>query len=196
MQHELSAGAEHVKDFETVWVGCLTDEVPVEDQPAVSALLWEQHRAVAVYVPSDVLFGHYDICCKSFLWPLFHYMLSELPSDSRTDKESWDNYADVNKRFSECIASVWRPNDLIIINDYHLMLAPQMTRALVPKAGISFFLHAPFPSSEVFRCLPSASLSFASAFCLRVSQIAKRSFAAFWAPASLASRRTSTRATF
>lgn len=36
----------------------------------------------------------------------------------------------------------------------HLLLAPQMIRELIPEANIALFIHAPFPSSEIFRCLP------------------------------------------
>ena len=39
------------------------------------------------------------------------------------------------------------------VNDYHLMLVPQMVREKVPDAIIGFFLHVAFPSSEIFRCL-------------------------------------------
>jgi trehalose-6-phosphate synthase len=35
------------------------------------------------------------------------------------------------------------------------MLLPQMLRALLPSAKISFFLHVPFPSSEIYRILPN-----------------------------------------
>jgi len=40
------------------------------------------------------------------------------------------------------------------VNDYHLMLVPGMVREALPYATIGFYLHAPFPSSEIFRCLP------------------------------------------
>lgn len=43
---------------------------------------------------------------------------------------------------------------LVWINDYHLMLVPGMVREKIPNATIGFFLHIPFPSSELFRCLP------------------------------------------
>ncbi|KAL2917611.1 Trehalose-6-P synthase/phosphatase complex subunit [Polyrhizophydium stewartii] len=33
------------------------------------------------------------------------------------------------------------------------MLVPLMVRRLIPTASIAFFLHIPFPSSEIFRCL-------------------------------------------
>ena len=35
------------------------------------------------------------------------------------------------------------------------MLLPEMLRKMLPlETAIGFFLHAPFPSSELFRCLP------------------------------------------
>ena len=37
---------------------------------------------------------------------------------------------------------------------YQLMLVPQYLRRLVPDARIAFFLHIPFPATDVFRVLP------------------------------------------
>src|SRR5579872_6586314 len=39
-------------------------------------------------------------------------------------------------------------------HDYQLMLVPQMVRERLPDARIGFFLHIPFPASDVFRTLP------------------------------------------
>ena len=47
-----------------------------------------------------------------------------------------------------------QPGDRIWIHDYQLMLVPAMLRKRLPHARIGFFLHIPFPSSEVFRTLP------------------------------------------
>lgn len=54
-----------------------------------------------------------------------------------------------------CSFQVW-------INDYHLMLLPGLVREKLPHAVIGFFLHIPFPSSELFRCLPSKCLPVSS----------------------------------
>jgi trehalose 6-phosphate synthase/phosphatase len=43
---------------------------------------------------------------------------------------------------------------MVWIHDYQLMLVPGMVRRMVPKARIGFFLHVPWPSSDVFRILP------------------------------------------
>lgn len=46
---------------------------------------------------------------------------------------------------------------LIWTHDYHLMLLPALLRSKLPGATISWFLHTPWPSSEVFRTLPVRS---------------------------------------
>ena len=48
--------------------------------------------------------------------------------------------------------------DLIWVHDYHLMLLPEMLRKELgdtrKNVKIGFFLHTPFPSSEIYRILP------------------------------------------
>src|SRR6201996_7299860 len=53
------------------------------------------------------------------------------------------------------------------VNDYHLMLVPQLVRAKLPTAIIGFFLHVAFPSSEIFRCLSVRQVSPNSQFYTR-----------------------------
>lgn len=45
------------------------------------------------------------------------------------------------------------PDDLIWINDYHLMLLPTFLAHKIPSATIGIFIHTPWPSSEIFRTL-------------------------------------------
>jgi len=49
---------------------------------------------------------------------------------------------------------IYRPGDLIWVHDYHLLLVPKLLRLLVPDVYVGLFVHTPWPSSEVFRCLP------------------------------------------
>ncbi|KAI8581243.1 hypothetical protein K450DRAFT_233828 [Umbelopsis ramanniana AG] len=87
------------------------------------------------------------------LWPLFHYLTWSKASDGREEKVNWEDYVAVNTQFAQCIASQYRQGDKIWIQDYHLLLVPELLRALVPEAPIGLFFHVPFPSSELFRCL-------------------------------------------
>lgn len=87
------------------------------------------------------------------LYTLFHYKLHE-PSDGRAERVQWADYYRMNQKFANKIIEVYRPGDIVIVHDYYLMLLPSMLRQRVPNMYISFFLHAPFPSSEFLRCLP------------------------------------------
>lgn len=44
--------------------------------------------------------------------------------------------------------------DMVWVQDYHLMVLPAFLRARLHKARIGWFLHTPFPSTEVYRMLP------------------------------------------
>jgi len=77
---------------------------------------------------------------------------------SRIDKAAWDAYYDVNRLFAKVIIPQLHDGDTIWVHDYHLMLLPQFLRESTRQPGIKikigFFLHTPFPSSEVYRILP------------------------------------------
>lgn len=112
-------------------------------------------KYVPVWLKSAVAKAHYEGYCKTTLWPLFHYLLwqdytEEFPVNDPTFKA----YEDANRTFAAKVAEVYQPGDLIFIHDYHLLLAPKYIRELLPEAHIGLFVHAPFPSSEIFRCLP------------------------------------------
>ncbi|KAJ7598894.1 trehalose-6-phosphate phosphatase [Mycena floridula] len=110
---------------------------------------------VPVWLDGKIAHGHYDGYCKQILWPLFHYLLWQ---DVATEYASADShypfYEAANAAFARRIADVYRPGDLIWVHDYHLLLLPKLVREVIPDAVLGLFVHTPFPSSEVFRCLP------------------------------------------
>ncbi|WWC90031.1 trehalose-phosphatase [Kwoniella dendrophila CBS 6074] len=186
-------------------------------------------KYLPVFLPPDVSKGHYEGFCKKTLWPLFHYLLwldstATVPSPD----PSWIAYHKTNQMFAQRVAEVYKPGDLIIVHDYHLLLAPKMIREALgqvihPNGGwgsahpspaphhankkfdweqsqsqqatptqdktkteklggflsnvgsalgqhlsvggehgaapveimIGMFMHTPWPSSEIFRCLPT-----------------------------------------
>ncbi|KAI2792681.1 Alpha,alpha-trehalose-phosphate synthase [Penicillium oxalicum] len=99
--------------------------------------------------------GHYAHFCRSVLWPAFHYQMQESPRHTEYDDYSWKQYLKVNEAFADKIASQWKPGDCIWVHDYHLLCLPGLLRSRLPNSEIGFFLHTPFPSSEIFRCLSS-----------------------------------------
>ena len=90
----------------------------------------------------------------SILWPLFHYH----PGEITFDVAAWTAYTDANRLFAKALARDVRDGDRVWVHDYHLMLLPQMLREEIGSqklnVKIGFFLHTPFPSSEIYRILP------------------------------------------
>jgi trehalose 6-phosphate synthase/phosphatase len=105
---------------------------------------------LAVHFTEAEMERFYDGVANGVLWPLFHYLLERVPKDIR----DWDSYEEANRRFADAVADVAQPDDVIWIQDYQLMRVPALLRERLPRARIGFFLHIPFPSSEVFRILP------------------------------------------
>lgn len=90
----------------------------------------------------------------SILWPLFHYH----PGEITFDESAWAAYREVNRLFAKEVVKDVQDGDMIWVHDYHLMLLPQMLREEIGNTKknikIGFFLHTPFPSSEIYRILP------------------------------------------
>ena len=87
------------------------------------------------------------------LYTLFHYKQHE-PTNGRAERQSWADYYRMNQKFANRILELYKPGDIVMIHDYHLLLLPSMLRQRIPHMYIAFFLHIPFPSSEFLRCLP------------------------------------------
>ena len=109
-----------------------------------------EQRVVPVILSSDDVERYYDGFSNRVLWPLFHYLVDRMPIEA----SGWDVYRQVNQKFADVVEECYRPGDAIWVHDYQLMLLPAMLRERLPAARIGFFLHIPFPSSEVFRVLP------------------------------------------
>ncbi len=84
------------------------------------------------------------------LWPLLHGLVEHYTLDHR----NWPVYRAVNQRFADRAHELADEDTLLWVHDYHLMLVPRMLRAHEPDARIAFFLHVPFPPSEVWARLP------------------------------------------
>lgn len=131
-----------------LWIGSLPDKE--------SAQSLKKHKDVdniSFSFPEldpELYDSYYNGFCNDVLWPILHY-----ESDSVKFRESnWEDYKKVNRIFAQHILKCARPDDMIWIHDYQLFLLPQMLKEKNPKLKIGFFLHVPFPSSEIWRQLP------------------------------------------
>ncbi len=135
---------------EYVWVGWPGLAVGEESRGMVKSRLQEDFQAHPVFIPEYTMDAFYLGFCNKTIWPLFHYF----PSLVAYEEDQWRCYREVNERFAEAVMEIARPDDIVWVQDYHLMLLPELLRARMPDLTIGFFLHIPFPSFEVFRLLP------------------------------------------
>lgn len=136
------------------WYGWPGLEVPEAEAGPMVKRLSEDYCAVPVFIGDDLADKHYNGFSNSILWPLFHYH----PGEITFDESAWKAYKEVNRLFAKTMAKDVQDGDLIWVHDYHLMLLPEMLREEIGNSmknvKIGFFLHTPFPSSEIYRILP------------------------------------------
>lgn len=103
-----------------------------------------------VPLSADEVEEYYEGFSNATLWPLFH----DSVAFPRFHREWWDAYKLVNKRFAEKAAEVAAEGATVWVQDYQLLLVPQMLREARPDLNIGFFLHIPFPPVELFLQIP------------------------------------------
>ncbi|XP_010271974.1 PREDICTED: probable alpha,alpha-trehalose-phosphate synthase [UDP-forming] 9 [Nelumbo nucifera] len=140
---------------EVIYVGSLKVNIDASEQEEVAHKLLEDFNCVPTFLPTNLQKKFYHGFCKQQLWPLFHYMLPICPDHGdRFNRSLWQAYVSANKIFADRVMEVINPDDYVWIHDYHLMVLPTFLRKRLNRVKLGFFLHSPFPSSEIYRTLP------------------------------------------
>jgi len=138
------------KSCNSIWIGWAgIGRKKIKDETDIVARLLSEN-CYPVSLSEYNVEAYYHGFCNRTIWPLFHYF----PLYAEYSEDFWQAYERVNTAFANTVAEVAKPNDIIWIHDYHLMLLPKLLREKLPKATVGFFLHIPFPSFEIFRLLP------------------------------------------
>jgi len=134
-----------------LWVGCLDATKSTQIERTMDRASRQLGCTLApVLLSGKELSEYYLGFSNQVLWPLFH----GFPEFCRFDPRYWYTYCRVNRKFAGAVASVSDADDYIWVHDYHLLRVAQWLRDMGVKRRTGFFLHTPFPSSEVFRRLP------------------------------------------
>lgn len=129
------------------WVG-FSENTPEELEG--QSLANDDFQAHPVFISDEVNENYYEGFCNNLIWPLCHYF----PSLARFEEAYYDAYQVANRLFFDKVAEIIQPGDVVWVQDYQLMLLPDMIRQKFPENKIGFFFHIPFPSFELFRLLP------------------------------------------
>ena len=84
------------------------------------------------------------------IWPVCHYRL-DLAQFKERDTQA---YFRVNEFFARKLVPLVQPDDLIWVHDYHLIPLGSALRGRGIHNRLGFFLHIPWPSSDVVSALP------------------------------------------
>ncbi|KAI9998641.1 hypothetical protein PInf_003223 [Phytophthora infestans] len=163
------------ESMSTTWVGCVTyharsdqEELSEADKSEITAILAEMN-CIPVFIDRQLAANHHGGYCKSKLWPMFHnvdildiyYSIWDRAEviewkEERNNGEWWEAYQTVNRLLAERVGELCKENDTVWVHDYHLLLFPSYLAYACrsenrKRPKMVFFLHVPFPTSEVFR---------------------------------------------
>ena len=146
-----------VGDINTRWIGWPGVYISAGSERDALTKAMEEEGYSPVYMDEKTCDLHYNGFCNSVLWQLFHYVplnIDSKLSETRTLQFQWNAHQLANKQFADVILKHYRPGDIVWVQDYHLMLLPAILKEKYPRMKVGFFLHTPFPSSEIYRTLP------------------------------------------
>lgn len=139
-----------VLGFAFEWMGILTDDIASELIEKVQQTPLGNITCHPIVVPKDLYHNYYNEYSNNVIWPLFHYERSLVMHSER----GWRSYCQVNLLVAEAILGEAKEGDIVWVHDFQLMLVPGILKSKRPALRVGFFLHIPFPSSEIFRELP------------------------------------------
>jgi len=145
----LSSVYQNYDGFWMGWPGIAEDELTEKEKYKMANKLKKDDN-YPIFLNQNELDNYYYGFCNRTLWPLFHYFTQY----TKYPEKYWEAYKSVNLKFFRELKDKIQPGDNVWIHDYHLMLLPEMLRREFPDINIGYFLHIPFPSSEIFRLLP------------------------------------------
>jgi trehalose 6-phosphate synthase len=138
-----------LREYSGIWFGWSGKSTPVH----TGELTMQTANGVTVAamdLEEQDIEEYYNGYANRTLWPLFHYRIDL----TQYERSFGEGYARVNARFADMLAPLIQPDDLIWVQDYHLIPLGRELRTRGIKNAIGFFLHIPWPARELILTLP------------------------------------------
>jgi trehalose 6-phosphate synthase len=104
-----------------------------------------------VWLSAEEEQGYYYGFSNEGLWPLCH--IAHTRPIFRA--EDWGHYQAVNQRFADALQGEVDSDDpIVLVQDYHLALAPRLIRERLPRATVIMFWHIPWANAQRFGICP------------------------------------------
>lgn len=166
------------KSLSFTWIGWPGFFIPVKDRPLVNRRLMQEYSCQAVYLDDDMADRHYNGFSNSILWPLFHYHPGEMNFDEENwlaYRQANLKFAEAVRSQLKSGDMVWVQDYHLMLLPMLLrniiengqkggLTRREMSRITegmeadlgveyeaISNVKIGFFLHTPFPSSEIYR---------------------------------------------
>ncbi|KAE9401468.1 alpha,alpha-trehalose-phosphate synthase t [Gymnopus androsaceus JB14] len=168
------------KSLSFTWIGWPGFFIPPKDRAIVDKRLMEEYSCQAVYLEDEVADRHYNGFSNSILWPLFHYHPGEMNFDEENwlaYRQANMQFAEAVRQQITPGSMVWVQDYHLMllpmllrglidgnkvggeytVNELNKLTegiegdATPVTKEKIPGVKIGFFLHTPFPSSEIYR---------------------------------------------
>jgi trehalose 6-phosphate synthase len=107
-------------------------------------------------IPAGVFGKAYNGIANSVLW-FVHHLLFDTPNQPHFDaafRADWAAYVAYNDAFAAALARECGQGTRVLIQDYHLSLAPRLLRDRHESARIAHFEHTPWAPPEYYHMLP------------------------------------------
>ena len=105
-----------------------------------------------VWLTEKEINGYYTGLSNEALWPLC--LMAHTRPLFRA--EDWSEYKRVNAKFAKTLLDEIRhaKRPIVLVQDYHLALVPEMIKKVRPDALVALFWHIPWPSAAQFNICP------------------------------------------
>ncbi|MBT0654508.1 alpha,alpha-trehalose-phosphate synthase (UDP-forming) [Geomobilimonas luticola] len=111
----------------------------------------QEYNLRRIWLTKEEEEGYYYGFANEGLWPLCH--IAHVRPIFRTS--DWREYVRINQRFADAVVKESdSENPVVLVQDYHFALLPEMIRRALPKATIITFWHIPWPNPESFGICP------------------------------------------
>ncbi len=172
------SGCKKFMDF--TWIGWPGFFIPEKDRAIVDKRLMEEYSCQAVYLEDELADRHYNGFSNSILWPLFHYHPGEMNFEEENwfaYRQANLYFARAVRKHVHTGDMIWAQDYHLMLlpmflrgmlpmaDEYTRREVKLITESLgelelgqdevdsenVQSIKIGFFLHTPFPSSEIYR---------------------------------------------
>uniref|UniRef100_A0A7S0Q8K7 Alpha,alpha-trehalose-phosphate synthase (UDP-forming) n=1 Tax=Coccolithus braarudii TaxID=221442 RepID=A0A7S0Q8K7_9EUKA len=123
----------------------------MREQEELEELLLRDYGCIVLFLDPVLQKKYYHGFCREYLAPIMHNQMHVTQDRDPFQKDEWRAYCSVSKLFADKVMEMYSGVEMIWVHDYHLLMVPSFIVRKIHLVKIGFFMHAPFPSSDIWR---------------------------------------------